>query len=485
MEKTNIGMMRKMMGLGWAWLTAGLLVAMAAERTWELPVMATWTEDPRTTVTLAWERHEPAAAHVTYREHGAPEEVEPDVRTAPHARRQVITLRNLKPATHYDYTVFSTDGYEATGRFWTAPADRTEPFTFVLHNDLQGGLNVEAAKTVAAGVVAANPDFVVSTGDLGDSRYGRDYADVIQSWNLFFECLQEELAAFVFQPVTGNHDEPENPDSFWHRLLELPDHHDYTLDVGPIRFVMVDSAEYEIASRVAWLTRELQRAAYDPEVTWVIPMFHRPPFSEGERGGDGGVRQWWVPLFTRYEAGLVFSGHAHTYQRTVALDGVPYLVSGGGGGWVYWVNPDHPTMAFATSAYHFVQFHVAGDLIRLEGKTADGTVFDRAEYRARRHVRVTPAFPARGESCTITYQPAGGPLAEAEHITLHLGRDEFNHLLADIPMTRDAATGTWQATFTVPDSPKWNLAFCFFDPETKVWHNNHKQNWHALLQREW
>ena len=70
-------------------------------------------------------------------------------------------------------------------------------------------------------------------------------------------------------------------------------------------------------------------------------------------------------------------------------------------------------------------------------------------------------------------------------MTLHLGRDEFHHLLDDLPMTRDEASGVWRVTFTVPDSPKWNLAFCFFDPRTRVWHNNDTRNWHALLQREW
>ena len=30
--------------------------------------MATWTEDPRTSVTLAWERHEEGSARVVYRE---------------------------------------------------------------------------------------------------------------------------------------------------------------------------------------------------------------------------------------------------------------------------------------------------------------------------------------------------------------------------------------------------------------------------------
>ena len=468
-------------------MVGAMLCANAGARTWETPAMATWTDDPRTSVTLAWERHGEGTARVAY--HALFQtETEMKIQAAEQAepsRRHVFTLRGLKPGTHYEYTASSSDGYEAAGRFWTAPEDRNAPFTFVLHNDLQGGINVEAAKAVSAGVVAANPDFVLSTGDLADPRYAQDYAMAIASWNLFFECLKDELAAFVFQPVSGNHDEPENPDSFWHRLIELPNGHDYTLNVGPIRFILLDSTEFEAPSRAAWLARELQKAAFDPSVTWVIPAFHRPPFSEGERGGDGSIREWWAPLFAKYEVGPVLSGHAHTYQRTKPLEGVPYLVSGGGGGWLYQVAPEHPNIAFATSTYHFAQFRVEGPRIRLEGRLPDGTVFDRAEWVAHRHVRVEPAFPARGEKCTIYYNAEGGPLAESDNVWLHLGRDEFNVILADLPMERDGSTGGWKATFAVPDSPKWHLAFCFRNADGTVWHNNHTRNWQALVAREW
>ncbi len=477
-------MKTKTISVAFAW---AMLCVPVLARTWQVPVMATWTEDPRTSVTLAWERHEEGTAQVSYHSpgregeglHGG-EQSQP----AP-SRRHIFTLRDLEPGTHYEYRVASSDGYEAQGRFWTAPADKGLPFTFVLHNDLQGGINTGAAKGVSAGIVKADPDFVLSTGDLADPRYAGDYAGAISSWNLFFECLREELASFVFQAVSGNHDEPENPDSFWHRLIELPNSHDYTIDVGSVRFILVDSTEYEAPGRTAWLARELQKAAYDPAVAWVIPVFHRPPFSEGERGGDEGIRNGWVPLFTKYEAGLVLSGHAHTYQRTKPIDGVPYLVSGGGGGWLYQVAEGHPNIAFGTSAYHFVQFRVEGGRIQIEAKAPDGTVFDRAEYTAHRHVRVEPVFPARGEACTIWYDAEGGPLARAGRVTLHLGRDDFNNLLMEMPMEREAETGRWKATFTVPESPKWHLAFCFFDPESQTWHNNHTRNWQALVAREW
>lgn len=467
------------------WLVAFLLPGAGVEAgTWQAPVMATWTEDPRTTVTLAWERHQEGSASVAYGEEGGV--LGAEEKQAERTRRHVFTLRGLKPGAHYRYKASSSDGYEAEGRFWTAPTDKSQPFTFVLHNDLQGGLQTGPASAVAAAIVAAAPDFVLSTGDLGESRYVADQAGAIQNWNLFFQCLEKELASFVFQATPGNHDEPENPDSFWYRLFEWPgNERDYSFGVGPVRFILADATEFEVAGRTAWLARELQAAAFDPEVTWVVPAFHRPPFSWGDREGDGDIQKWWVPLFTRYEADLVLNGHAHTYQRTRPIEGVPYLVSGGGGAWLYPVEPGHPEIAFGTSTFHFVQFRVEGPRLQIEGKLPDGTVFDRADLVARRHVRVEPVFPARGKACTIEYDAENGPLAESGRVSLRLGRDEFSEVLADLPMEREAATGRWKATFPVPESVKGHLMFCFFDPETDIWHNNHARNWQALVARDW
>ena len=78
-----------------------------------------------------------------------------------------------------------------------------------------------------------------------------------------------------------------------------------------------------------------------------------------------------------------------------------------------------------------------------------------------------------------------GPLAGAESVWLHLGRDEFQQLLAELPMEFDADSGRWKATFAVPESPKWHLAFCFRNAAGPVWHNNHTRNWQALVAREW
>ena len=452
---------------------------------WDLPVVATWTDDPATTANLAFERKTPGTATLSYGPEGA--EWRTDVAQAGLAHRHVFKLQGLDPDTVYSYRVASSDGYGQAGTFRTAPAFGAEEaaFSFVFHTDLQGGIHTQVAAEVSAAIVSNEADrlFVLSTGDLGDNRYSADFYDCVASWEKFFAATSNELASSIFLPVAGNHDEPENPDSFWYRLLEHPeDGRDFVMDVGPIRFIGIDSSEFEIPSRTPWLARVLQAAAADPGVLWTIPVLHRPPYSWGERGGQEQVRAEWVPLFVRYEASLVLSGHAHTYQRMKPIDGVPYLVSGGGGAWLYPIDASRPEVALATSCYHYVRFDLGADgALALTAKTPDGSVFDTCTYPApRRRVRVSPAFPRRGQPCTITYDPGDGPLAEVEQVYLQAGSDDWRTVFLREPMER-LDDGCFQAVFTVPVDPKWRISFCFRDADGAVWDNNHTLDWQAIL----
>lgn len=452
---------------------------------WDLPVMSTWTDDPATTATLSFERPVPCTALLRY-ERADRDSILAVPQDVP-SYRHIYDIRGLRPDTTYSYSISASDGYAQTGTFRTAPlpGDTNAAFSFILHNDIQGGINTQAAAAVSAAIAANEPDrlFVLSSGDLGDNRFSCDYLDCVHSWQCFFAVTSNELASSIFLPIAGNHDEPENPDSFWYRVMEHPaDGRDFAFDVGPIRFIALDSSEDEIPSRTAWLARELQDAASDSSVRWIIPVFHRPPYSWGEREGQSQVREHWAPLFTRYEASLVLSGHAHTYQRLNPVDGVSYLVSAGGGGWLYQINAARPEIAFATSCYHYVRFDLAPDAsLTLTAKTPDGAVFDTHTYPApRRHVQTLPAFPRRGELCTIFYDPADGPLADAEEIYVQAGADDWRNVFLREPMKR-LDDGRYTLTFTVPVDPKSHISYCFRNADESVWDNNYRQDWKTLL----
>src|SRR5262249_13515737 len=81
---------------------------------------------------------------------------------------------------------------------------------------------------------------------------------------------------------------------------------------------------------------------------------------------------------------LVFSGHEHSYQRSVPIRkssfvasgvGTNYFTSGGGGAILYPV-PDKPMVAFAKSAYHYLSAEVLGTHIVIRSIRYDGVEMD-------------------------------------------------------------------------------------------------------------
>jgi hypothetical protein len=101
---------------------------------------------------------------------------------------------------------------------------------------------------------------------------------------------------------------------------------------------------------------------------------HHPAYSAGYHGSNKDVQETWVPIFERYDVDLVLSGHDHDYQRTEPIQGVTYIVSGGG-------SKIRPTdraefTAYAASVLHFLDIGVWEDRIEVTAHSADGA-FDR------------------------------------------------------------------------------------------------------------
>jgi hypothetical protein len=294
-------------------------------------------------------------------------------------------------------------------------------------------------------------------------------------------------------PIMGNHDDPSTSGevigqqrSLFHRIFTLPEpslgEGYYAFTAGSVRFIALNT-ESDLSAQTNWLARELQAAASDTNIAWIVATGHRPPYSWGEREGEDSVRTNFSPLLVRYEADLMISGHSHNYQRTIPIRGVRYLVAGGGGGRLYTSDTDNPTHAFATTCYHHASIHVTGEVMQVRGIRSDGLVFDRTSITHHRHVRVEPAFPRRGEPVTIRYRASEGPLAAANPVYLHIGQDEFASAFADVPMTWNATSGLWEHTLLVPITASNRLAFVFHNAENTIWHNNYDHNWQVLLDR--
>ena len=82
-----------------------------------------------------------------------------------------------------------------------------------------------------------------------------------------------------------------------------------------------------------------------------------------------------APIFEANHVDVVFNGHDHDYERTQSINGVVYVVSGGGGASLYNVTPQAFSV-YAESTYHAVVVDVDNCTLNLQAVKPDGTVFD-------------------------------------------------------------------------------------------------------------
>ncbi len=444
-----------------------------------VPPILTWTEDPQTTITVSWERDAPGRGTVDY---GPTTNYGSSASDCGCSRRHAITLRGLVPGAAYHYQVVSGDGYATADRTFRAGCATTGMLALVVHGDLQGGCTVSAAEGVAAAICRAQPDLVITGGDMADDQFLPGWS----TWASYFQITSNEFAQTVFMPAPGNHDDVSSDGATYFEVFSLPPRpcreRYYSYDVGPTHFMSLNS-EIDIYSQTNWIQRDLQAAANNTNTSWIVAHYHRPAWTGGDHAPDYEIRAVWCPLFTRYGMDFVFNGHNHCYERTTPIDGVVYVVTGGGGATLY-DSTAKPYIAIATTCYHHVELDMFPDHVNYRAIRSDDREFDTVVYTNRRPpVWFAPAFPLQEQAVTISYDAGSGPLAAANPVYIHLGLDDFSSAVASTAMTFNAVSGRWEYEYTVPTNAAWRLVCCFRDAAGATWDNNYAQNWQALLGR--
>ncbi len=202
-------------------------------------------------------------------------------------------------------------------------------------------------------------DNVYPAGDparLNETVFG-PFAEVLEDASLF--------------AVLGNHDVKEGHGEAQLAALGMPGPWS-SRDLGDVLLVGLDSNRADDPEQRAWLERTL-RAATE---RWRIVVVHHPPYSAGYQGSSTDVRAAFAPLFERYHVQLVISGHDHDYQRSVPINGVTYLVTGGAAGTRRTGEADFTAVSF--SWHHFVELGVFPDRIVIRAVNQDERVADEA-----------------------------------------------------------------------------------------------------------
>ncbi len=214
--------------------------------------------------------------------------------------------------------LFDCAGYGSQCIRLCAPLS-AEEFDFFFLGDLHGVFH--HFQQIVAAANTQKPLFIMVNGDLTHGGTLRDY-------HRFADLLgTSQVPCFT---SIGNHDRRTFGSRAIYRKMFAPMY--YGFDVGPTRFLVLDSSRKRGLQRIQyrWLERELQQAGQKR----VFVALHRPPvcpkYNYLSFSASTNVRRF-LRLMRVYGVELVLGSHVHAFAEFTRQD-VRYIVSGGGGG---------------------------------------------------------------------------------------------------------------------------------------------------------
>ena len=254
----------------------------------------------------------------------------------------VVTLTGLTAHTRYYYAVGdgATDvaGGDLTHTFVTAPGRgaRTPTRLWVLGDSGTADVNARAVRDAFLGSdPTRGADLWLM---LGDNAYttGTD----AQYQQAVFDTYPGVLRQAVLWPTFGNHDafsaDSATQSGPYYDIFTLPAQGEaggmpsgteayYSFDYGNIHVICLDSTESDrspAGPMLRWLASDLAANQAD----WTIAFFHHAPYSKGSHDSDTErelveMRQYAVPVLEAGGVDLVLSGHSHSYERSLLLNG--------------------------------------------------------------------------------------------------------------------------------------------------------------------
>ncbi|HET9886208.1 MAG TPA: metallophosphoesterase [bacterium] len=271
-----------------------------------------------------------------------PENLDQHVDNPNQTTEHEIVLNGLSSNTLYYYSVGSTSEVLLSGvdyKFRTSPpAGSVSPTRIWVLGDSgedgQGPVNVRDAYYDYPG--SQDTDVWLM---LGDNAYNTGTSFEYQS--LVFDRFKTFLRHCPLWSTRGNHEiiHPEANDDYFDFFTlpaagqagGLPSGSEayYSFHYANIHFVCLDSQGSDrtpSGPMLSWLELDLD-ANTQP---WIIAFWHHPPYSKGGHDSDasrdsGGrlsdMRENALPILEQGGVDLVLSGHSHSYERSMLIDG--------------------------------------------------------------------------------------------------------------------------------------------------------------------
>lgn len=233
-----------------------------------------------------------------------------------------------------------------------------DKFTFAVVGDQHGANTPDVPEqffTILKELSILRPDFVVSTGDMIEGSED-DEAEIKRRREEWENAVGTYLDGISFFPTAGNNDIWSEFSADVYRRIVGPLW--YSFDYGGCHFVVMCSEEPGYTSGVSpaqksWLKADLKANA---DASFTFCFIHKPLWYRGEEDGE---KQWYDeihPVLVEGGVDYLFSGHRHVYEDYGLVDGVHYLITGGGGGTLDTGRPDH-----LGPFYHYLLVTVDGE----------------------------------------------------------------------------------------------------------------------------
>ncbi len=344
----------------------------------------------------------PAEGAVFYSLYGSPSDQTQWITFTAATDTHLIKVSDLEPGALYEAWVGVSDD-EAVHHPPSFADGIWEPITIRLpqENDWpirigvigDSGFGEDVTYQLAEEMASHHPEWVIHTGDLVYNVY-EDPSPPQAFIRKFYQPLADLLHVAPIYPVFGNHEAYE--DAYWRDrpfyYAAFPSMENsyggddfggmlgqrewYAFTHGNYQFIFLNSQQfYSLDLREeqnAWLQEKLGESTS----TTNIVVFHIPPYTSGYHPDDGiPIRQAWIPLFEEANVALVLSGHDHNYER-LELNGITYIVSGGGSNILYGKQDTREESEFFTAKSHFVILELFPDRIGMTAYGLGGEVLD-------------------------------------------------------------------------------------------------------------
>lgn len=259
------------------------------------------------------------------------------------------------------------------------PAANSQPYRFIAFGDFgegtlfQGTLGAQMAKThqqTPFNMALLLGDNIYPDGDikkLAKTHFEHPYSGLIK-------------AKVKFVAAIGDHDDHKGHQFDEMAYFKMPSAY-YKYSEGPVDFFILNTTFFvRSPEQQAWLARELAKS----HARWKIVAAHHPVYSSGRHGHQtGSLRAVLEPILIKNHADLYLAGHDHDYERFEPINGVTYVISGGGGSFLYDFKTVMPHSLVRIKTIHFLLFSATDkDLwmkaINRYGETVDCTHWHKA-----------------------------------------------------------------------------------------------------------